>query len=423
MKVCVIGAGSSGVTVCKSLIEAGVDFDCFEKGSALGGNWRFGNDNGMSSAYRSLHINTSRELMSYSDFPMPDSYPDYPGHELILTYFEQYAAHFGVTPRISFNTAVTSVKPEGNGYRVQTDTGLDRFYDGVIVCNGHHWNARYPNFEGQFNGLTLHAHDYKTPDIFRDKRVLVVGFGNSATDIACEAARSTGHVTLSTRSGAYVVPKYMFGKPADHLTKPPLAYAPLWFKRAALQAGLWLSRGNQARFGVPVPDRPILREHPTVSQDLLTLAGHGMISVKPNIRRLDGDGVIFEDGSRENFDVIVWCTGYDISFPFFDPGFFQVKENRLELYGYVVAPEHPGLFFVGFIQPLGAIMPLAELQGRWVAKLLSGQCRLPAPEAMRADITRVTRHIHQQYIDRPRHTIQVDFFPYRRRLLKEMARR
>ncbi len=111
-KVCIVGAGSSGLTACQVLAARGIPFDCFEKGSEIGGNWRYENDNGTSSAYRSLHINSARKLMSYRAFPMPEDYPDYPSHWQVAKYFDDYAERFGLRERIAFNTEVVKAEPE-----------------------------------------------------------------------------------------------------------------------------------------------------------------------------------------------------------------------------------------------------------------------------------------------------------------------
>ena len=113
--ICVIGAGSSGIVAVKVLREHGLDVVCYEKGSGLGGNWRYQNDNGMSAAYRSLHINTSKARMAYSDYPMPDDYPDYPHHSQVLDYFEDYVDHFDCRDAIQFQTSVESVEPTDDG--------------------------------------------------------------------------------------------------------------------------------------------------------------------------------------------------------------------------------------------------------------------------------------------------------------------
>ncbi|WP_266368980.1 flavin-containing monooxygenase [Tellurirhabdus rosea] len=427
--VCIIGAGSSGVTAAKTLRQHGIAFDCFEKGSDIGGNWRYDNDNGLSSAYRSLHINTNRDVMAYSDFPMPRDYPMFPHHRQILHYFESYARHFGLYEHITFRTAVTDVRrsADGCGYRVTTDTGLERDYKYVIVANGHHWNPRYPDppFPGTFTGETLHSHDYKVPEQIRGKNLLIVGIGNSAVDIACEAARLySGRVVISTRSGAYIVPNWLMGMPFDSLANPLTAKLPLPLQRGLLGMSLWLARGRQSAYGVPVPKRPLLSEHPTISQDLLNLAGRGLIGFKPNVREFKGKNVTFEDHTTEAFDMVIYATGYKVSFPFFGNGFFNVENsNDLQLYRRVVHPDYPGLFFLGLVQPLGAIMPLAEAQARWIARLITGECRLPDRQAMLQSLEAEKQRNLRRYKHSPRHTLQVDFHPYKQSLEREMKRR
>ncbi|WP_210518908.1 NAD(P)-binding domain-containing protein [Hymenobacter terricola] len=428
-KICLIGAGSTGLTAAKALKEAGLPFDCFEKGSALGGNWRYGNDNGLSSAYRSLHINTNREIMSYSDFPMSAQYPTFPHHSHIIRYFEEYARHFGVADLITYNTEVTGVRPNPDGsWRVATrpraGTPHEDDYRAVIVANGHHWSPRYPEppFPGHFTGETLHAHFYRTPDQVAGRNVVIVGIGNSAVDIACEAARQYGgQVTISTRSGAHILPNWLWGMPFDSLASPFTSKLPLALQRLVLKAALWLAHGNQEQYGVPRPQRALLMEHPTLSQDLLNLAGRGLIQFKPNIRELQGDKILFEDGSTLPADLLIYATGYKVSFPFFAPDFLNVEaQNNLELYRRVVHPDHPGLYFLAFIQPLGAIMPLAEIQAKWVAQLLTGQCQLPSPAAMRQSIAADKAALSRRYGPSPRHTMQVDFYPYKELIEEEI---
>ncbi len=419
-QICVIGAGSSGIAAAKTLNDHGIAFDCFEKGSGVGGNWRYGNDNGMSSAYRSLHINTNRNVMAYSDYPMPTEYPMFPHHSQIVQYFDNYVDHFGIRPFIRFRTAVLSVQREGNGYRVKTESAdgtiQERVYAHVIVANGHHWNPRYPTpaFPGTFAGEILHSHYYRTPDQISGKKLLIVGIGNSAVDIACEAARLYGErVTISTRSGAHIIPNWIMSMPFDSLANPLTAKLPLGVQRFLVNTSLLLARGRQSTYGVPVPDRPILSEHPTISQDLLNLSGRGLVRFKPNISEFAGNEVVFTDGSRDTFDLIIYATGYKVTFPFFAPDFINVEAtNDLQLYRRVVHPDYPGLYFLGLVQPLGAIMPLAELQSKWVAKLIAGSCRLPTREAMLNDIVTEDNKVRRRYNRSARHTLQVDFHPY-----------
>ncbi|MCS6979427.1 MAG: NAD(P)-binding domain-containing protein [Flavobacteriales bacterium] len=422
MKICVIGAGSSGIAACKVLHENGLDFVCYEKGSGIGGNWRYNNDNGMSAAYKSLHINTSKYIMAYSDFPMPDDYPDYPNHEQILAYFEDYVDHFGFRSKIQFKTSVLDVRPHPEGgYQVTTDRGSLRF-DAVLVCNGHHWSKRFPEFPGNFTGKTLHAHDYRTFHGFEDLRVLIVGIGNSATDLAVELTRVARSVTISTRSRAYIIPKYILGVPTDQFALPFLFKLPLPVQRFFSRVALTLAVGRQKNYGVPEPDRPLLTEHPTISQDLLFYAGHGKIAFKPNIQRLDGLRVFFEDGSSEEYDALIYCTGYNIVFPFFDEKLLSVKNNDIRLYKRVVHPDFPNLFFIGLVQPLGAVMPLAERQSEWAAAHLMGKLMLPSRNTMLKSIEKDRQALEKRYNASPRHTIQVDFWPYKWDLEKELRR-
>lgn len=418
-KVCIIGCGSSGMVAAKVLFQNKIPFDCFEAGSEIGGNWKYMNDNGMSSAYESLHINTSKQMMAYSDFPMPDHYPDYTDHRQIFQYFNDYVDHFGFRDRITFNTKVEHIEKLGDRrYKVTTDKFGEREYTDVVVANGHHWSPKYPNFPGHFSGETLHTHYYKIFKPFIDKRVLIIGMGNSAVDIACELSTVAKKVTVSTRSGAYILPKYMFGMPTDHLTKPPLAFMPLWFQRLALRISLTLSVGNQKKYGMPVPDRPLLREHPTVSGEILEKIGHGKIDVKPNVAQLDGKDVYFTDNTHAEYDTIIYATGYKIDFPFFDSDFFIAENNEMPLYEYTVDIDHPGLYFFGFIQPIGSVMPLVEMQAEWLASLLTGKKQLPAKDKMIAWYEQNRKRMRKRYGDSGRHTLEVDFFPYLKRLKK-----
>jgi dimethylaniline monooxygenase (N-oxide forming) len=420
-RVCIIGAGPSGIAAAKVLKENNISFDCFEKGSKIGGVWRFNNDNGLSAAYKSLHINTNRMVMAYSDFPMPESFPMFPHHSQIIRYFEDYVAHFKFGSQITFNTSVEKIEPSEGGYLVTLHTGEKRQYEKIIVANGHHWNPRFPEppFEGTFSGVSIHAHQYKDVAQVNNKDVMIVGIGNSAVDIACEAARThTGKVVISSRSGAYIVPNWIWSLPFDNLANPLTARLPLWIQRLLLRLTLWLAHGNQEDFGVPRPNRPLLSEHPTISQDLLNLSGRGLLNFKPNIKRFENKTVHFEDGTSQDFDMIIYATGYKITFPFLKhiPEFDVENTNDIRLYKKIVHPGYPNIFFVGLVQPLGAIMPLAELQAKWIADVLNEKRTLPSRDQMIAQINKSTEKMNKRYTHRARHTIQVDFHAYKNEL-------
>lgn len=425
---CVIGAGGSGLAAAKALHDRGVIFDCFERGSGTGGLWRYGNDNGLSAIYKSLQINTSRDMTAFADYPMPADYPDFPGHELIRDYLDQYVDHFGFRDRIGFRTSVERVEPEADGgfsvtIRVADGPAEIRRYRHVLVASGHHWLPRRPEFRGGFAGQVLHAHDYRTPDVFADRRVLVVGMGNSGCDIACDLARVADCTLLSTRRGAHVIPKYLFGVPLDTVCPEFVwRFAPMWLFRRAFQAVVWMNRGRLADYGLPNPAHAVLQEHPTISSDLPSLVRERRVVIKPDVDHLEADAVVFADGTRERVDAIVLATGYRIAFPFLDRTVIAPDDNQVRLYRNVVHPQVPGLYFIGLIQPWGAIFPLAEAQGAWVGDLITGRCGLPPPEAMLRSIDDDLARMRRRYVTSPRHTIQVDFHSYRALLHRERRR-
>jgi len=415
--VCVIGAGSSGIAAAKALHERGFEFDCFDASDRVGGNWVFKNRNGMSSAYRSLHINTSRRRMEFSDFPMPAAYPDFPHHTHIAEYFDAYVDHFGFRDRITFETLVERVeRRSGGGWDVTTDRCGTRSYDALIVANGHHWDPRWPEpaFPGRdsFAGVQIHSHHYtgEDPDFFRAKSVVVLGMGNSAMDIAVEASFVASDVYLAARRGAWVIPKYLLGRPMDSVPLSPRI--PFAVRRRAQEAMLRVLVGDMERYGLPKPDHGFLEAHPTVSDDVLSRIAHGEIVPKPNIAELTERTVRFTDGSEMKADVVVYCTGYKVTFPFLDPGLISAPDNDLPLFRRVFHPDVGGVYFIGLLQPIGAIMPLAELQSDWVCDHLAGRYRLPPERELRADIEAERRAMFKRYVASKRHTMEVDFEDY-----------
>ena len=425
-RTAIIGAGSSGITALKTFAERGFDVTCFEASDRIGGNWVYENINGMSACYRDLHINTSRLRMAYSDYPMPEDYPDYPNHAQIAAYFDDYVDHFGVRDRIRFETPVKHAERLADGTWELTlgDGSTDRF-DALLVANGHHWDPRWPEpaFPGSdsFKGEQMHAHAYLRPDSLDGKDVVVLGMGNSAMDISVEASYVAENVYLSARRGAYIVPKYIFGKPTDQLGGWVNPRIPFKIRQKAVAKLINTYVGKVTDFGLPKPDHEFGDAHPTISSRILDRITHGAIKVKPNIRRLEGNEVEFEDGTRVHADVVIYCTGYKITFPFFDEDFISAPDNQIELLRRVFNPDIPNLFFIGLLQPLGAVMPLSEAQGRWVSDYLNGRYKLPSASEMRSFIKEDMAKMQKRYVASKRHTIQVDFDDYLYELDKELA--
>ena len=437
-KVCIIGAGSSGMVACKAFADAGVPFDCFEKSDRAGGNWVFKNTNGMSAAYRSLHINTSRDKMSFADYPMPADYPDFPHHTLIARYFDDYLDHFDLKRRISFKTEVTRAERGADGiWQVTLHTGEQRYYDALCVANGHHWAARWPEpaFPGRFDGPQIHSHQYIDPaDPVNciGKNVLVVGMGNSALDIACELSRAgvAQSVSLSVRRGYYFIPKYFGAETLDegdpHPSEDPsLLYrlTPTWYRRWRRLKAIRKVVGRPSRYGLPDPDYPYGAVHPTISSEIAIRLGSGDVKPVANIAELRGDRVLLTDGREIPADVIIYCTGYDIRFPFFDPQLLDVRDNAVPLFERVIHPEMHNLFFLGLVQPLCSIMPVAEVQAKWLAALLTGEYVLPEAEVVRRRTATNYEKTLKGYLKTTRHTIQVpDCGIYCHGIRQELAR-
>lgn len=423
--IAVIGAGSSGIAAIKTLQERGFDVTGFEKSDRVGGNWVFGNRNGMSSSYSTLHINTSRERMEYSDFPMPKSYPDFPHHSHIARYFDDYVDHFGFRGRIRFETGIERAERGPDGIWVLTDEhGGSHAFDALVVANGHHWDPRWPEpaFPGHDDTRIeqMHSHFYTDPDQLKGRDVVVLGMGNSAMDIAVDSSYVARSTYLAARRGAHVIPKYIFGKPIDQLGAS--ARIPFRVRRAVMTALLRVHQGEMTRYGLPRPDHKFGSAHPTVSGRILDRLAHGAITPKPNIARLEEQHVVFADGTRVRADVVVYCTGYKVSFPFFDPALVSAPENDLPLFRRVFHPDIPNLFFIGLLQPLGAVMPLAEAQSAWVADHLAGRYHLPAAADVRRDIAAERSRMFKRYVASRRHTMQVDFEDYLLALEKERRR-
>ncbi|WP_141731791.1 flavin-containing monooxygenase [Oligoflexus tunisiensis] len=437
-KVAIIGAGSSGMIACRELKVRGIPFDCFEKGSQAGGNWIFKNDNGMSAAYRSLHINTSRQQMEFLCFPMPRHYPTYPHHSQIAEYFDAFLDHFRLKEDITFNTEVKKAEPQKDGsWQLTLANGTQPVYDAVIVANGHHWDPRWPEpaFPGEFHGITMHSHAYldpTEPHELIDRNVLVVGMGNSAMDIACELGNRgvARNVYLSARSGTHIMPKFFGSRPADAFLRHP-GREPFWwehivpyqyFEKVAFPLISWKIRravGRPEDYGLPKPRHAFGMAHPTISSEVHIRLGSGDIKPKPNIKELQGDRVQFVDGSVVPIDAIIYATGYKISFPFFDKTVLPYENNDLPLFKRMMSPRYDNLLFLGLVQPLCSIMPIAELQASFMGDYLLGTYRLPDKDTMDKVMRAEHEMMKRRYTDSQRHTIQINCLEYSYDLRKE----
>jgi NADPH-dependent 2,4-dienoyl-CoA reductase/sulfur reductase-like enzyme len=375
----VVGAGPSGLAAARNLQRAGLAWAGYELADDVGGLWDI--DGPRSTVYESAHLISSRTTTEFTEFPMAGHVADYPSHRELHAYFRDFADAFDLRSGFAFGTEVTRVEPDGDAWAV-TATGPDGErtirHAGVLVANGTLSEPSVPSFRGSFGGELFHTSAYKRAEVFGGKRVLVVGAGNSGCDIAVDAVHHAASVDLSVRRGYHFVPKYLFGRPADTLNQGrPL---PPRIKQAVDTRVLRLFTGDPTRFGFPKPDHKLYESHPIVNSLVLHHLGHGDIRIRPDVDRLDGDGVAFRDGERAPYDVVVLATGYRLHYPFLDPRLLNWTGMAPDLYLNVFTGD-PGLFVLGMIEASGIGWQGRYEQAELVAAYLTARREHPTRAA------------------------------------------
>ncbi|MEZ7005128.1 flavin-containing monooxygenase [Streptomyces sp. AD55] len=422
MRVCVIGAGLSGLAVARSLKERDIDFVCLEKSSDVGGIWRRPGAGERGPGYETLHLNTAKQLTAYDGCPMPEEYPLYPRHSQFAAYLRSFAESTGVLDHVELRTEVTSVQREADGTwtvaaRDASGAPVSRRFEHVVVASGHHEKPALPDplppGADSFTGTILHSLDFHSGADFADRRVVVVGLGASAVDIAADLSRHARQTVLSVRRGLHIVPKQLFGKSVDEIAEAPWwSEMTLAEQRRFVEQALYVSRGRLADYGLPEPDHPVFSSAVTLSDEILSRIRHGAVTPKPAIAAFEGEEVVFTDGTRVTADAVVHCTGFRLDFPFLPAGCPASSDGPVELYRRVVPPGAEGLYFVGLVRPVGAITRLVEAQARWVAGLVDGEGALPPADEMRAEITAYLGGITERYGLTQGASIQVDVGAY-----------
>lgn len=349
----VIGAGPMGLATARNLQKQGLDFVGFEGHTDVGGLWDI--DNPHSTMYESAHLISSKHMTEFAEFPMDESVAPYPSHREMRRYFRDYARHFGLYDYYEFGTRVVAVERDGEGWRVITEAGgerRERLFDGVLIANGtlHHPNR--PELPGEFAGELRHACDYRSPELFRDKRVLIVGCGNSACDMAVDAVHHAAGVDLSVRRGYYFLPKFIGGKPTDTLGGKFKLPKPL---KQRLDAKLIrMVVGKPSDYGLPDPDYRMYEAHPVINSLVLHHLGHGDITPRGDVAAIAGHTVTFADGASADYDLILLATGYKLHYPFIDDAELNWGDGGApDLYLNVFHPEYDNLFVMGMIEAAG----------------------------------------------------------------------
>ena len=415
-RIAVIGAGACGICAAKYLLEVGFDVTVYEIGNQIGGLWCFQNDNGRSPAYRTLHINTSRGVTRFSDLDFDAATQAFPDHVDMHRYLVSYAERFGVKPHIRFGSRVTQIRPafdkarEPPKWEVELAGGAVEAFDAVIVATGHLTKPLHVPELQRFGGEYLHAHEYRAPERYVDKRICVVGIGNTACDIASDVCVTSPRCTLVARSGVLILPKLLFGRPFTDITAQiQRPWIPRGLRRRITRFLTWLAHGDITRLGFKRPDA---LTHVTSNATVVTDIAYRRIAVKQGISAVEGKTIRFVDGTAEEFDVLIAATGYLIDLDIIPPEVLTFTDNRLELYMRIVPPEWPGLYLMGFFNTDTALNMVFEHQARWVRELLLENARLPSATAMRQAIAERAAWYAAQYKHSIRHSIEEEHVRY-----------
>ncbi len=424
--MCIIGAGPSGITALKNLRDKDINVVCYDRNTEVGGNWIYSDDESHSSVFETTHIISSKTLSQYEDFTFDDfdkTVADYPSHDELRRYFQAYAKHFNLYSYIEFKTIVKDCKRIANNEWqvtiIQNRKEQIEIFTDLVVCNGHHSVPRMPKYPGNFTGQFIHSHSYKKAAPFKGKRVLVIGGGNSACDVAVETSRVSKKTSISWRRGYRIIPKFFFGLPSDTVGARS-SWLPIklrsWFNDRLLNILL----GKNKLYGLQEVKTKFGETHPTINDELLYKIRHGKVHPKVDIEKLDGNTVYFKDGTSEDLDVIIACTGYILKHSFFDKEFIDYSDGPVPLYLKMFHPNYHDVFFVGMFQPLGCIWPGSELQSKILANYLVGNWKIPSN--IKSLCEKEVTHPHYKQIDTPRHTITVDYHKFRKKLLKQLPK-
>lgn len=378
-RVCIIGAGPAGLSMARALKRQGIAYDQIEKHADVGGLWDA--DNPGSPMYRNCHFVSSKTTSGFHDVPMPAHFADYPHNRDILAYTRAFARRFGLYDAIRFNAPARDVRQDGDTWLVTLSSGEVFRYRAVICCTGALWEPNLPLHPGEFNGQIRHTVTYKDPEEFRGKRVMIIGAGNSGADIACDAAANADRAFISLRRGYHIIPKHVFGVPADEFSaKGPKL--PRWLERPIFTFILrHFLVGDVTRWGLPKPDHKLFETHPLLNTQMLHYLQHGDLRAKGAVERFDGDHVVFVDGSRERIDLVLYATGYRMGLPFVPREYFDWSPGgRPELYLRAFNRKHRNLFAI-LVDSNGSTFTLFDEMTHLIANYLHDQTANPSRAA------------------------------------------
>jgi dimethylaniline monooxygenase (N-oxide forming) len=397
--VIVVGAGWSGLMACKYSLGEGLKTLVLEGRDSIGGVWSFTRDRRYGGVMTTTETTSSRCITEISDFPMPESYPEFPSHLQILAYLNAYCDRFHLQPCIRLDDRVDSARKVGEVWHVTCTNGSEFRAKNLIVSSGVHQHPNDVSGDAPFNnfgGPILHSAAIKeAPPDLSGKTVVIWGGGESASDIAFQISKTGARIYWSIPNGQWFVPKVVdqwwpfpskgpkVGDQASSrirvLLSPTRGFSP--FISQYLQLALGFNGHGQEAWRTHAPYHQSFFNK---SYEVMPLVMSGKIVAKRQIERCEGNQVHFSDGSVVQADIMVTCSGYKLVVPFFEPG---TTTDPQQCYKYLFGAD-PSVAFVGFVRPvIGSIPGIAELQSRYAAMVFAGRRVLP-PLADRKRIIR-----------------------------------
>jgi dimethylaniline monooxygenase (N-oxide forming) len=332
-KFAVIGGGWSGLYALKYLLEEKLDAQLYERESNLGGVWLYKEAQG--GVYQSTHVTSSKTYLHASDFPLPDETPYFPKHDQVLAFLDSYASHFNLWPRLHFECDIIKIeKGRDDQWQVTLRSNgkeIKEVFDGLIIATGQHQTAndlRHVEPFNQFTGTISHSISYKKPDdkIHHDKTILIVGGGETASDLAVELSTFARRIYMSIREGQWFQERLFGDQPADILFPISLGlfglYDNIWCKIGwtLFIRPFWGEGGT----GIAEwkPRCQLFHGFLNKSRDVVGKVATGMVIPQRKINSIKEQLVTFDNEKKAvHIDHILFCTGYHWFHSFLDDNF------------------------------------------------------------------------------------------------------